>query len=477
MVRGRAVVSTVIFGVALLAAVAALLHLGGGGGANSFRAEFRDAFPLVPGDDVRMWGAKVGSVSSMQLTGDGTVSVTVDLLSGVAAPRADATASVRAGDLLGSAYLDLSPGRSAASLRGPIPIGRTFVTTSVQDFLNSYDTPTRAAFSLLLDELGAALEGRGVDLNRAVLELAPAIQQATRLSAQVADERARLGDLVLTARAVAGSVAPRARDLTRLIDAFEETFNVTAANGGALDRGLAELPAALAATRATLAQLETAAAGAQPLAQQLLGAAPTLAVATRRLAPFAGAAGAAARSLTPLVRSLGATLSAGSRTFPRLTHTLEQIRAAAPGVDRFSAVFDPLIYLAIKGSFGGLGRLASEPGVQAFESLPGRNWFRTVGVLGCESFGVPTAPGCMANILLKTAGSPAAARRPAAANAAPVTPVKPPARLPQTLAGVPLPHVPAVPSIPFASPIAPLTQTPAAAAGAAGKLLHFLLGR
>jgi phospholipid/cholesterol/gamma-HCH transport system substrate-binding protein len=478
MVRGRAVISTLIFGIALLICVSFLLQLAPGGGRRVVRAEFADAFPLVPGDDVLMWGAKVGSVGSMKLTGHGTVSVEIRLLDGVTRPRQDASVSVRAGDLLGSAYLDLSPGRSAAPLRGPIPVSRSFVATSIQDYLNSYDEPTRKAFSVLLDELGVALEGRGIDLNRAVLQLAPALDAATRLASQVGAENASLEGLIVHARAVTKSVAPRSADLERLIDGFDRTFQATAGNAQPLNRGLATFPAALAQTRSTLTQLQGTAEAATPLADQLLAAAPALATAMQRLGPFATQTTRGLSDLRPLVRSLGSTLSAGSRAFPRLAVSLRQIATAAPSIVRFDRIFNPLISYFVKGMIGGLGRLGGEPGAQQVENAPGRNWFRTVGVLGCESFGVPTAPGCMASLLQRTAGAQAPQRRrvPAHPNVAP----RPSA--PGTGAGAsgtapgssPTVGVPSLPAVP---------QVPAAPGGVAApdrsinSLLDYLLGR
>ena len=404
MVGSRAIISTAVFALFLVAAL--IISLPGSPSADRLvHAEFKDAFPLVPDADVRMFGAKIGSVRSMTLTDHGTVDVTIALLDGVSRPREDASASVRAGDLLGSTYLALSPGNAPAPLNASIPLSRTFVATSLQDFFNSYDTPTRNALQLMLVELGSTLESRGADLNKAVLELAPAIRETTRLTQQVSDDRAHLSDLITSAHTVTQQVAPRSRDLELLIDGMHRTFGATAANAAALDRGLQSLPPTLAQTDSTLARLQTTATAAQPLAQDLGAAAPDLAAATQRLGPFADDAGKAMSALRPLVRQTGATLAAGARSFPRLATSLRTLQAVAPALVRLGNVLDPLINMAVKGSFGGLGRLAGEPGTQKFENAPGRNWFRGIGVLGCETFGVPTAPGCLANLLAQSANS------------------------------------------------------------------------
>lgn len=482
MVRGRAILSTVICGAALV--IGAFLLLGGGGGSPRIvRAEFDDAFPLVPNADVRTFGAKVGSVGKMSLTDRGTVSVEIKLLDGVRRPRSDASASVRAGDLLGSTYLALSPGRSARPLEDAIPRRRSFVATSVQDTLNSYDEPTRKALGLLIGELGMTLEGRGADLNRAVLELAPALRASTRLTKQVSDQRAHLQGLISSARRVTRQVAPRTRDLERLITGLDETFGATAANAGAIDRGLQALPASLAQTRTTLAGLESTATAAQPLARQLGASAPGLLKATRNLEPFADAASGAVTDLRPLVRQTRATLVAGKSTFPRTAASLQAIRTASPDLVRFGEVFDPLINIAIKGTFGGLGGLAGEPGKQLAENVLGRNWFRTIGVLGCESFGVPPAPGCMTQILQQTARERAqpGARRRAASDRAGSRPLTGQTTGNPGTPGTPSPprddkrpsRLPALPSLPGLSAVPGATSK---VDDSTAKLLDFLLG-
>jgi hypothetical protein len=63
----------------------------------------------------------------------------------------------------------------------------------------------------------------------------------------------------------------------------------------------------------------------------------------------------------------------------------------------------------IKGAFIGLAGIASSPGNQQFSKEPGRYWFRGVGMVGCETFGVPVEPGCLTKLLDATSRSNKAA--------------------------------------------------------------------
>jgi phospholipid/cholesterol/gamma-HCH transport system substrate-binding protein len=399
MIRGKGVLAGVIFAGMLVAVVYSLLIPKPSGGPTKIQAEFADAGLLTTGDDVVEYGAKVGTVASMRLSDRGTALVTFSLFSGVTRPRADATVSVRPQNLLGGEYLSLSPGHAARPLDGIVPASRTFVATQLNDLFNSFDRPTATALSLLLNELGRALDARGEDLNQAVLELAPTFDAADRIASQLGQQNAHLVDLISHAEALTAQVAPRTGDLDRLIVSLQRTLTTTALRANGLDRGLAELPKALGQTRRTLALLSSTATAARPLATRLGAAAPEIATAANRLTPFAADARPAIEQLRPLVRETATTLEAGRQSLPRLSSSLHVVANVAPQLRALAKVLDPLAQIAIEGIFAGLGGVAGEPGTQPGDNEPGRNWFRGVGVLGCESFGVAIAPGCLTTVL------------------------------------------------------------------------------
>jgi phospholipid/cholesterol/gamma-HCH transport system substrate-binding protein len=413
MIRGKAIVACLIF-AAILGATGYALLIPKSNGGRLFEAEFTDAGLLTTGDDVVEHGAKVGSVDQIRLTDRGTALVRFSLFSGVDAPRADATVSVRPQNLLGGYYLSLGPGAGAQPLSAPIPTTRTFVATQLNDIFNMYDQPTAAALSLLLDELGRALDARGNDLNQAVLELAPTFAAGDRIATQLDQQNSHLADLIGHAEAVTAQVSPRTRDLDRLIVSLQQTLTTTADASTGLDRGLAHLPAALGQTRRTLGLLGSTAVAARPLAVQLGAAAPSLATAVSRLVPFATDARPAIEQLRPLVRQAAVTLAAGRISLPRLASSLSVVARVAPPLRALAATLDPLARIAVLGPFAGLGGIAGDPGTQPGDNEPGRNWFRGVGILSCESFGVAIAPGCFSTVLkdasLPPVGLPVASR-------------------------------------------------------------------
>src|SRR3954447_15470390 len=136
-----------------------LVAIGGGAGAVArggdervVRAEFASARGLVTGNDVRLDGAVVGRVRSIALTRRGTALVTLALRPRAAAPRSDATAAIRPGDLLGDTYVAYDPGAGRAPLRGTLGMARTTNAPRLDDLLATFDPGVRAALRTLIVE-------------------------------------------------------------------------------------------------------------------------------------------------------------------------------------------------------------------------------------------------------------------------------------------------------------------------------------
>ena len=400
MTRSRARLAGILFPLLLIAALVALLRPGDGPGDHVVRVELQNAQLLVPGHDVRVGGATVGRVHDVELTDRGTAMATLALDDDAPPVHADATASIRTASLLGDVYLALDPGRAHRPLTGPIPPGRTFAATRLQDVLDRVDDPTRAAVQTLLIELGLALDRRGADLNGAVLRLAPALREIDRIGRRLSDHDARLERLLDAADRLGGQLAPRAADLDRLLDGLDATLSRTARAAPALDRGLAGLPRTLATARTTLDRLGTLARTATPAAAQLRALAPDLRDAVDRLPRAASDLRRGARDARALATATRRTLRSGADALPRLRTAVATLDRSTPPVRSLAAMLDPIVFYGIKGIFAGLGGLAGEPGDgHAFSSVPGRNYFRGEVVLGCETFGVPTRPGCLADLL------------------------------------------------------------------------------
>ena len=306
-----AVVALALFGVASLFFLGRAQETGG----TEVRAAFKDAYPLLEGMNVRLYGAVAGRVGEIELGDDGNAHVTLVLFDGTEPPRADAVVSIRQEDITGDSYVSLEPGNDEEPLgSAEIPTSRSSVAPRFDDLLNSFNEPVRQGLELVLVQLGLALESRGQDLNTATIELRPALEVANDALGEVASQNVALGSLIESAERVNRQAADRSDQLAKLIDGLAATLQTTAAHAPALDRALETSPQTLRAAEGTLGRLTRLGEASLPLANTLEAASPDLARTAALLGPFAEDAAAIIRDIEPtlglITRSFTASLPA-----------------------------------------------------------------------------------------------------------------------------------------------------------------------
>jgi phospholipid/cholesterol/gamma-HCH transport system substrate-binding protein len=132
---------------------------------------FPSASGLVAGSDVLEAGSKVGTIYSIEPIAGDQARVTVQVEGDHWPLHKGLDADIRPKSLLGEKYVDLHDGSS----KGPaydasqvLHASADSVPVELDTFINSLDTDTRSALRVLLNDLGAGLAGRGVDLNQAI---------------------------------------------------------------------------------------------------------------------------------------------------------------------------------------------------------------------------------------------------------------------------------------------------------------------
>ena len=191
-------------------------------------AEFQDTAGLVPQDEVRISGVKVGTVTGVGPAPDGHTLVAMQLDPSFRV-RGDVRAVVRPKSLLGTQYVELvrTPQSSSPYLGSgaTIPVGRTGQSVQIDDVLNNMDAPTRQAFSDSLQQLGVALDGRSGDVNQSLAS----IDQATanlRPLAQVGDRRQQeLARILVDLDTIMQALADEQDSLGRIVDSGNTVFS------------------------------------------------------------------------------------------------------------------------------------------------------------------------------------------------------------------------------------------------------------
>lgn len=392
--------------------VTVVIVAGGSDDGLTVKAEFRNVRGLLKNNEVRVNGAPAGKVTNVELTDRGTAMVTMALEEGIPAPRRDAAAAVRPIDLLGDIYLSYSPGTDRVRGEGPIPVSRTTNVPRLSDVLQAFRPVARAGMQSLIVELSAGLEHRGVDLNRAAVELRPALAAVQRLTSELGSQNAHLGDLVVDARRLTRQLATRRDDLGRSVTAFAGALTELADHAPNLSRGLDRLAPALAQLRSTSGELTEAAAAARPLAREAGAVAPNLATAMRELVPFLRALGEVSPTVRPPLRSLRRLLDQGASTLPDLNAGIAALQANATPIDSVTETLRQMAPFTSEALFANVASQTEEPGNQPLDpnTDPLRRYWRGAAVLSCQSFGLRTSPGCLDGFVRKQQRRRAAAK-------------------------------------------------------------------
>lgn len=368
------------------------------------RAVFDNVASAVPGEDVKVAGAKVGVIESMDVTAGKKAAVTLRIDDGRFAPfRADAKCIVRPQSLIGEKFIECEPGTASQSELEKIgdgedgegehllPLERTQSQVDLDLFNDILRRPYGERFALVLSEFGTGLAGRGEDLKAAINRANPALRETDRVLGILARQNRVLADL---ARDSDAALAPLARQKERVSGFIEEANNTakaTAARRDDIERGIQRLPRFLDELRPLMADLDGFASQAAPVFRDLNAAAPQLSRVLQRLGPFS-------QSAQPSLLSLGDALERGRPALIRSRPLIRDLgrlgrdsRPVAVNLDRLTASLDRT---------GGIERLMdlvfySTLAINGFDSV---SHYLRAGLLvnTCSGFATQQAVGCNA---------------------------------------------------------------------------------
>jgi virulence factor Mce-like protein len=188
---------------------------------------------LVPGNEVRVGGFRVGVVDTIkpatQVVGGKTTpvaQVNLKLDKTVEPLPIDSKIIIRSRSALGLKYVQLTPGASKQTFKAgsTIPLANATLPVEFDDFLNTFDDPTRTGSRLALSGYGDAFAGRGADINLALQGLNPFFHVLAPVMRNLSDPRTGLKDFFKNIGAVSAQVAPVARVQAELFTKMADTF-------------------------------------------------------------------------------------------------------------------------------------------------------------------------------------------------------------------------------------------------------------
>jgi ABC-type transporter Mla subunit MlaD len=420
--RGAAGVAGAACVAGLVAVVLLATSAGGSGGSYTVRAIFDDAANIISGENVKIEGVKVGTVGSVTPTLQAKAAVVLNISDpGFKDFRADASCTIRPQALLGEKFVDCVPtqprvegtplppplhtvpaGQEGAGER-LLPVQNTHSPVDA-DLLNDITRlPERQRLTIILNELGAGLAGRGSDLNVVIRRANPALQELDRVLAILAGENRVLAKLAVDSDK---ALAPLAAVRKQFADYFVQSNTVAQASArhlGALERNLIDFPPFLRQLGPSVERLARFADQTTPVFRDLGVAAPAINQAFTHLAAFSN-------SSTTFYQSLGKTAKQSGPALVAIQPLLARLRSFGAAAKPFTSNFSQL--LTSLRDTGGLERLLDftflgAGAANGYDALG--HFLRAEGVGNiCVTYALAPAPACSAK-LSSTAGPTAKA--------------------------------------------------------------------
>ena len=334
---------TVALAVVMVAVTAAVLagQARSDGGPYTIRAIFDDASYAVTGEDVRIAGANVGTITALGVTPQKRAAVTITIDDGRFTPfYANAHCEIRPQSLIGEEYVDCTPGTSRAARlrrisRGPgageylLPVTRTsspIDTDIVQDISTE---PVRESLAVIIGELGTGLAARGSDLNAVIHRANPALGNTEKVLRILAAQNRTLAHLATSSDRVLAPLARERRHIAAFVTEANTTARASAQRAADISRTFHEFPHFLAQLRPLMADLGTLSRQGTPVMRELGASAAPLGHEFAALTPFARAARSSLINLGRAARESQANLVASEPLARELRALGRQSRPSA----------------------------------------------------------------------------------------------------------------------------------------------------
>jgi phospholipid/cholesterol/gamma-HCH transport system substrate-binding protein len=326
---------------ALVGAVAlTALAMFGDGATYKVNATFQNAGQLVPGNEVRVGGRPIGTITDVELDPNTQVIVSMEINGELAPLHEGTTATIRATSLSGIAnrYISLHPGpnsRPEISDGGGIGTDETTAPVDLDQLFDTFDPRTRRALQQVVQGSATWYSGKSRQAGQSLLYLPAALSTTSALTREVALDDKVFERFVVDTATVVSAIAERQDDLAALVANANATARAIGGDSGSLDRALALLPSTLRKGNTAFVNLRATLDDLDVLVDQSKPATRDLPRFLRELRPLVTDARPTLRDLRTAVRMPGAgndliELTAkmprlerlSSRVFPRTIRTL-----------------------------------------------------------------------------------------------------------------------------------------------------------
>jgi ABC-type transporter Mla subunit MlaD len=323
----------VVLGLSLVlgAGVAALISTVAGAGNSGYlvRAVFDNSSFVIPGEDVKVAGVKVGTIQAVQLTALNKAAVVLRIDDPQFRPfHTDAHCEIALESLLGEQFVQCTPTQPrepgvppAAPLpaiaSGPnqgqhiLPVQDTTTPVGFDLLQDINRLPEQERLQLIISGLGAGLASNGQALNAALRRADPALQDTDRVIAVLAHQDRLLASLVSDSDRVLAPLSAQRAHLGGFIRHAGTVAVASAQEGAAIQQNLRDFPPFLKQLRPATQRLANLASQMTPALQELQAQTPAINAAVAGLGPLA-------KTSIPSFLTLGNLARKGEKAFPEL---------------------------------------------------------------------------------------------------------------------------------------------------------------
>lgn len=312
-----------------------------------------NAHGVVPNaDTVRLAGVTIGRITAVNLRGGRPVA-TISISPQYAPLYRNAQLRLRPETPLDDMYLDIvsrgTPSAGALPSNDVLPAQRTQVPVDISNVLDVFNANTRDEVKASIDTLGAALGPEGTSFKQALVDLAPFLAAAKRITYETSIRQTETAQLVHNFELLTGALGQRDTDVRQLVASGASTLSELGDNEsqvnalvGQLAPTMSQLQSTFTTLRATENHLDPAFAALQPVAAQLPSGLAGLERFGRAAEPALARLRAPLPNLNRLVKALRPTAAGlrssftGLKAFPAQANTITGLVVPCePALERF----------------------------------------------------------------------------------------------------------------------------------------------
>jgi phospholipid/cholesterol/gamma-HCH transport system substrate-binding protein len=332
--RGSTAARVIAVAALVVAIALAALAMFGNGGSYKVNAVFENAGQLVPGNEVRVGGQPIGTITDIELDDQANAVVSMEVDEDFEPLHRGTTATIRSTSLSGIAnrYISLKPGPNSGEAiadGGEIGTDETTAPVDLDVLFDTLDSKTREGLRNFIRGSGDWYDGKAQEARESVKYFPPWLSSTSDLTAELALDQKLFERFVKDGAATVSAIAERRDDLTNLVSNTNQAMAAIGSESTALQQALTLLPGTLRKANTTFVNLRATLDDLQRLVD-------VSKPATKELEPFF-------RQLRPLVREARPTIADLSELIskPGAANDLTELTAMQPKLAELTATVFP----------------------------------------------------------------------------------------------------------------------------------------